>query len=102
MPAPTPKRNQNVYFVGAGLSCALGLPNTPTLIDGVFELSKRHRVWGQSEDLPNRLDKAFQFFYPDGVIDGFRPDVVDFFSSLRTFIDVGAGLPGTGFKDAPD
>ena len=28
------------------------------------------------------------------------PDVVDFFSSLRTYLDVGAGLPG-GFADAP-
>ncbi len=28
------------------------------------------------------------------------PDVVDFFSALRTYLDVGAGLPG-GFADAP-
>jgi hypothetical protein len=101
MPAPTPRRDRNVYFVGAGLSCALGLPNTPLLIESVLELSKRHNVWGQSEQLPSRLDRAFRFFYPDGKIDGFRPDVVDFFSSLRTFIDVGSGLPGTGFADAP-
>jgi hypothetical protein len=40
VPSPTPTRDQNVYFVGAGLSVALGLPNTAMLLDGVIELSK--------------------------------------------------------------
>lgn len=99
MPAPTPARDRNVYFVGAGLSVALGLPNTAMLLDGVVDLSRRSARW-KNEGLEERLDKAFRFFYPDAIHAGYRPDVVDFFSSLRTYLDVGAGLPG-GFTDAP-
>lgn len=98
MPTPIPKRDKNVYFVGAGLSCALKLPNTAMLLDGVFglvEIAPR-----RIGELPERLERAFEFFYPDAVHEGYRPDVVDFFSSLRTYLDVGAGLPG-GFADAP-
>jgi len=69
------------------------------LLDGVLELSKTSPRW-ITEDLAQRLDKAFRFFYPDAVNAGYRPDVVDFFSALRTYLDVGAGLPG-GFADAP-
>lgn len=101
MAAPIPQRNRQVYFVGAGLSCALGLPNTPGLIDGVFDLAARNEHWLQSERLPTRLESAFAYFYPDAVHAGFRPDVVDFFSALRTYLDIGAGLAG-GFTDAPD
>jgi hypothetical protein len=88
-----------VYFVGAGLSVALGLPNTAMLLDGVLELARTSPRW-KTEGLEQRLDTAFKFFYPDAVNAGYRPDVVDFFSSLRTYLDVGAGLPG-GFADAP-
>jgi hypothetical protein len=56
---------------------------------------------GITERLPDRLDKAFRFFYPDATHDGFRPDVVDFFSALRTYVDLGKGFAG-GFRDAPD
>jgi len=49
-----------------------------------------------------KLDRAFKFFYPDARHPGFQPDVVDFFSTLRTYLDIGAGLVGTGFPDAPD
>jgi hypothetical protein len=49
--------------------------------------------------LPDRLQAAFRYFYPDARHAGFRPDVVDFFSVLRTYLDVGAGLAG-GFTDA--
>jgi hypothetical protein len=101
MPAPTPTRNRNVYFVGAGLSAALGLPNTPSLIEGVLELAAHHNRWLISEHLPDRLTAAFKYFYPDAVNTGYRPDVVDFFSTLRTYLDVGAGLAG-GFHDAPE
>ena len=101
MPAPIPKRERQVYFVGAGVSCALGLPNTAGLLDGVFELSEQKHRWGVSEKLPERLNSAFKFFYPDAVSAGFRPDVVDFFSALRTYVDIGAGFAG-GFRDAPD
>lgn len=101
MPAPIPTRDRNVYFIGAGLSCALRLPNTAGLLDGVLELAREKKRWGTSEKLPARLETAFTFFYPDAVHAGFRPDVVDFFSALRTYVDIGTGFAG-GFKDAPD
>jgi len=87
--------------VGAGLSCTLGLPNTSGLLDGVGELAARHQHWLQSERLLDRLDAAFKYFYPDARHAGYRPDVVDFFSALRTYLDVGTGFAG-GFRDAPD
>jgi hypothetical protein len=93
-------RDRNAYFVGAGLSCALRLPNTAGLLDGVLELAEEKKRWGTSEKLPARLRSAFEFFYPDAV-HGFRPDVVDFFSALRTYADIGAGFAGA-FKDASD
>src|SRR6476620_6549513 len=99
MPAPIPVRNRRVYFAGAGLSKALGLPNTAELIEGVLELATRHKRWGQTEQLPTRIASAFAYFYPDAENQGYRPDVVDFFSALRTYIDVGSGLSG-GFLDA--
>jgi hypothetical protein len=98
MPAPIPERDRKVYFAGAGLSCALGLPNTPSLLEEILALAGRVQ-WLQSKDLPRRVREAIKYFYPDGTIAGFRPDVVDFFSALRTYIDVGAGLVG-GFRDA--
>jgi len=98
MPSPIPARNRNVYFVGAGLSCALGLPNTAMLLHGVLDLASSSKRW-QRERLEERLRAAFQFFYPDAVHAGYMPDVVDFFSALRTYIDVGAELAG-GFRDA--
>lgn len=99
MPAPIPEREWNVYFVGAGLSCALDLPNTAMLLEEVLDLAKRAPRLKKAA-LALRLERAFEFFYPDAVHEGYMPDVVDFFSSLRTYLDVGAGLPG-GFADAP-
>jgi hypothetical protein len=101
VPTPIPDRNRTVYFVGAGLSRALGLPNTAELLSGVLDLARRSKRWSQTERLPNRIDAAAKFFYPDAENKGYRPDVVDFFSALRTYIDVGSGLSG-GFKDAPE
>src|SRR5579862_135455 len=101
MPAPTPARNRRVYFVGAGLSKAIGLPNTAELLTGVLSLARRSKRWSKTERLPQRLDTAFQYFYPDATNKGYRPDVVDFFSALRTYIDVGAGMRG-GFQDAAE
>jgi hypothetical protein len=95
---PPPDRNRQVYFVGAGLSSAAGLPNTPSLLDAVLALAKQNR----SSVTEDQLLRAFRFFYPDAVHVGFRPGVVDFFSTLRTFLDVGAGFVETGFTDAPD
>lgn len=99
MPTPIPTRDRNVFFAGAGLAVAMGLPNTAMLLDGVIDLSRTVPRWS-NEDLEVRLDKAFKFFYPDAVNAGYRPDVVDFFSALRTYLDVGSGLPGS-FADAP-
>lgn len=77
----------------------MGLPNTAMLLDGVLALAGESKRW-QREDLQGRLRQAFEYFYPDAVHEGYMPDVVDFFSALRTYLDVGAGLPG-GFADAP-
>ena len=71
------------------------------LLTGVLGLAKRSRRWRETKRLPSRLDAAIRFFYPDAINKGYRPDVVDFFSALRTYIDVGAGLQG-GFRDAPE
>lgn len=103
MPSPIPPRDRNVYFVGAGLSCAFRLPNTASLLSEAMTFSKSPAgKWMQDEDFQVKLEKAFRFFYPDAEHAGFQPDVVDFFSTLRTYLDVGAGLVGTGFGDAPD
>jgi hypothetical protein len=77
VPSPTPTRDQNVYFVGAGLSVALGLPNTAMLLNGVIELSKTSPRW-KRVGLEQRLDRAFRFFYPDAV----TPATV----ALRTYL----------------
>jgi hypothetical protein len=90
-----------VYFVGAGLSKALGLPNTAELLTGVLDLARKSKRWNETERLPERVDAAFKYFYPDAANKGYRPDVVDFFSVLRTYIDVGAGMRG-GFQDAAE
>jgi hypothetical protein len=100
VPSPVPVRDRNVYFVGAGLSCALGLPNTAMLLEGVIDLASRNRRWGRVERLDERLRVAFEYFYPDAVHEGYMPDVGDFFSALRTYLDVGSDLAG-GLSDAP-
>jgi hypothetical protein len=100
--ANAPARTRRVYFAGAGLSCALGLPNTAELIDGVFRLAEAHDAWGVTQGLPDRLRKAFAFLYPDGHYADYRPDIVDFFSALSTYVDIGEGLAGTGLQGARD
>jgi hypothetical protein len=103
VPSPVPTRDRRVYFAGAGLSCAFGLPNTATLITDTLKFSESPvGAWLDENNLKSKLERAFSFFYPDAKHAGFQPDVVDFFSALRTFLDVGAGLVGTGFADAPD
>lgn len=95
----SPARNRDVYVVGAGLSSALGLPTTTQLLSELLELGARPGQRRNREQLPRRLADAFAFFYPDGAYDGYVPDVVDFFSTLRTYADVGRDLAG-GFGDA--
>jgi hypothetical protein len=101
MLALTPARNRDVHFVGAGLSTAAGWPNTPALLEGVLNFAGQ-RQWLVRERLAQRLHDAFEFFYPDAEYEGFRPNVVDFVSALRTFLDVGSRLRGTRFTDAPE
>jgi hypothetical protein len=77
VPALVPDRNRRVYFVGAGLSKALGLPNTAELLSGVLDLAKRSKRWKDTERLPDRVDTAFKYFDPDAANKGYRPDVVE-------------------------
>ena len=37
VPSPIPPRERHVFMVGAGLSCALGLPNTASLVATVLD-----------------------------------------------------------------
>lgn len=93
-----PDRKREVFFLGAGFSCAAGLPNTAALLSEVHRLAKSTPSWGVSKDLEARLEAAYEFFYPDKG-PGFQPEVVDFFSVLTAYgqIDT-AGLPD-GFPD---
>jgi hypothetical protein len=93
-----PRRDRNVYFVGAGLSCAFGLPNTAALLTELTNNDALRRSLTKEV-----LKPAYEAFYPDGSKAHYLPDTVDFFSSLQAFIDIGApGLPGTRLKDAAE
>jgi hypothetical protein len=94
MPSPIPERNRTVYFVGAGLSCALGMPNTAALITDV-KRELEWTSWRHSANLDTDLKNAFKAFYPDGTDKGFTPDAVDFFSTLHSYVEVCAGYPGS-------
>jgi hypothetical protein len=87
-----------VYFLGAGFSCAAGLPNTSALLDRVHSLAGENPAWGISKDLEGRLQTAYEFFYPDKG-HGFRPDVVDFFSMLTAYPQIDQGGLPEGFGD---
>lgn len=90
MPAPEPPRDTNVWFFGAGLSSAFGLPNTPGLLKSVT---------ASDPELADDLSRAYKFLYPDAEYDHYQPDVVDFFSALSAFVGVGQGWPGTGLRN---
>lgn len=91
-----PPRDRHVYFAGAGLSCAFGLPNTAALLTKIAEDPSIG-----SALLHSHLGEAYKALYPDGDRRLFTPDTVDFFSSLQAFIDIGApGLPGVNLKEA--
>lgn len=94
MPSPEPPRNVDAWILGAGMSSAFGLPNTAALLK---ELSG-----DLSSELRANLDGAYKFLYPDAAYSHFMPDVVDFFSSLSAFVEVGQGWPGTGLKNPRD
>lgn len=88
-------------MAGAGLSSAFGLSNTPSLLHGLRKFAAtKDGSWLAKDRLNARLTSSYEFFYPDARNAGFQPDPVDYFSALRTFIDIGRGFPGTGFDDA--
>lgn len=88
MPSPIPVRRRNTFFLGAGFSRALNLPNTAELLGEVAKAaSERHLA------LTTQLREAYKYFYPEEAT-SFVPEVVDFFSVLRAYEDVGRGLPG--------
>lgn len=82
MPAPVPQRTRSVYFLGAGFSRALNLPNTAELLTEVHKLADTQKL-----AVGRKLRDAYRFFYPEES-DTFVPDVVDFFSVLRAYEDV--------------
>jgi hypothetical protein len=96
--ARSPDRSLRVYFVGAGFSKALGLPNTAELLTEVHQLSEGSSHWGVSRNMPERLRRAYRYFYP-AQGKNFQPPVGDFFMVLATYEAIAArGLP-QGFSD---
>jgi len=89
-----------VFLLGAGVSSAFKLPNTPALLK---ELDSAAAGWGEvGADLKSRLTQAYEFLYPDAIYHHYQPDVVDFFSALSAFVGMGTGWPGTSLKDGPE
>jgi hypothetical protein len=86
--ARAPARNRDTFFLGAGFSRAVGLPNTAELLTEVHRLAKAHglRIEGHLRD-------AYRYFYPEEA-GTFVPEVVDFFAVLRANADVARGMPG--------
>lgn len=87
-----------MFFLGAGFSRALGLPNTAELLAEVHKLARVQKL-----AIRDRLREAYKYFYPEEA-QTFVPDVVDFFSVLRAYEDVSVGSDGAprfagGFKD---
>jgi hypothetical protein len=86
--ARAPDRKWQTYFLGAGFSRSVGLPNTAELLAEVHALSEREGL-----GLAARLREAYRYFYPEEA-PTFVPEVVDFFSVLRANEDVARGMPG--------
>lgn len=89
MPAPVPQRTRDVYFLGAGFSRAIGLPNTAELLRAVHELATAKGL----VSIDRKLREAYAYFYPEESAT-FIPDVVDFFSVLRAYEDVSGSRDG--------
>jgi hypothetical protein len=86
--ARAPDRRLDTYFLGAGFSRSVGLPNTAELLTQVHDLAKDHGL-----NLDDDLRDAYRYFYPEEAR-SFIPEVVDFFSVLRANEDVARGMPG--------
>lgn len=88
MPANIPQRTRSVFFLGAGFSRALGLPNTAELLTEVHKLARARKLV-----IGRKLREAYKYFYPEEAR-SFVPGVVDFFSVLRAYEDVSGGADG--------
>jgi hypothetical protein len=86
--AGAPTRKWDTYFLGAGFSRSVGLPNTAELLTEVHALAKREGLV-----LDDHLRAAYRYFYPEEA-SSFIPEAVDFFSVLRANEDVAYGMPG--------
>jgi hypothetical protein len=86
--ASVPARTRETYFLGAGFSRAVGLPNTAELLVEVHKLAQSHDLV-----IDGHLRDAYAYFYPEEAT-SFVPEVVDFFSVLRANEDVSQGMPG--------
>ena len=96
-----PDRSANVFFVGAGVPSAFGLPNTQELLALAHELAERRAYWGRTKRIGEELEAAYGYFYPVEAAEvgsGFRPNVTDFFSVLTMYEEVTSGLPDRGLE----
>jgi hypothetical protein len=86
--ARVPTRTRDTFFLGAGFSRAVGLPNTAELLTEVHRLAQPQGLL-----IHQQLRDAYRYFYPEEATT-FVPEVVDFFSVLRANEDVSQGMPG--------
>jgi SIR2-like domain len=86
--ARAPARKFETYFLGAGFSRAVGLPNTAELLHEVHSLAQWHGL-----KIDTELHDAYRYFYPEEAT-SFVPEAVDFFAVLRANSDVARGMPG--------
>jgi hypothetical protein len=86
--ARAPDRKRETYFLGAGFSRSVGLPNTAELLSEVHSLAKREGL-----TIEDHLREAYRYFYPEEALT-FVPEPVDFFSVLRANEEVARGMPG--------
>ena len=100
MPSNIPARVLNVFVVGAGLSAAFGVSNTPSLLTKLVKFSQSaDGEWLAKENLQERLLESYKYFYPDAENRHFLPDPVDYFSTLSTFIGISRTFSATGFAN---
>jgi hypothetical protein len=86
--ARAPIRKCTTYFLGAGFSRSVGLPNTAELLTQVHGLASYYNL-----AIDRQLREAYKYFFPEES-DTFVPDVVEFFSVLSANEDVSRGMPG--------
>lgn len=106
-----PVRDKSVYFLGAGFSKGFGLPLTSELLGELERMAssdpKHFLNRGHGKSFPvkvrgkrtftRRLEAVVKVLYPDGSNPGYRPSVVDFFSSLSTYAGISDSFVATSF-----